>query len=139
VITTFHFEPLVGPVPIRFGDSQGAIAQKVGPFLAVSTNKSGEPEERFETFVVRYSPSALRVVEVSFIPGSRLLYLGKFLFECEDPARFIQSHGFHAQEMLGFHIFHELGIAIAGFDTGQSNDQGITVFEQGRWDDFRQC
>lgn len=75
-------------------------------------------------------------VEIGFAPPAPIFFKSERLFEHPELWREIAALDRDARESLGFIILPKLGITLAGFQDGDVSQRALTVFEQGRWDEF---
>ncbi len=134
----FTLMPYVGASPIFFGMSIDDVAHVLGKPDRVHTNYLGERDENRGLIGVRYSATDEKVVELGFVPGTKLLFDSSNLFECENLMNILMSHDSHPYELLGFIIFMDLGIAVGGYHDNDDSQKAITVFCKGRWDRYRE-
>ncbi len=110
----FCIEPVVGPLPLRFGMTPNEVASVIGP-----------PEEVFRIFFRNLSESRTHVNlgyspenfldEVIFLPGAQLFFRGHDLFNHPDLIGLLRGMTPVVKLMVGFLIFPELGLGLSGY------------------------
>ncbi len=133
----FTLVPYVGPEPVTFDMTASDVERALGQAQAISLNDFGERDECRGPLSIRYSMDDGKVVELAFDPKVKVLFHGENLFEHPALIQFLLQFDSKPFEWVGFLIFLELGITVAGFHDGDESQKGITVFRKGRWDDFR--
>lgn len=132
----YELVPYVGAPPVTFDLSPTAVERLIGPPTSVGENDYGEREERRGPLIVRYSTQDSKVVEITFTPLARLYYEGVGLFQKTDVISFLSQYD-QPFEFVGFVVFLDLGMAVAGFHDDDESQKSITVFRKGHWDEFR--
>lgn len=132
---SFDIQPLIGPLPLRFGMSEDQVCDLLGPPQDKSINRRKEPDWDYGEFSIRFGCTGGGVVEVGFLPEAELNLFGLDLFG--DPKSFneIVSKNSDVFESYGFIIIPSLGLTFTGFHDGNEGDKAITVFARGRWDE----
>ncbi|MCY0916346.1 hypothetical protein [Massilia antarctica] len=131
----------VGVGKLHFGLSQGEIAQLIGASTRQKKGFSGELTEyrRENGLLTTYDRDTKKLIEIGFSRNIlELEYVNKKLFT--DPpftifSELIKLDG-QPYESLGFIVLLNLGITLTGFHDGDVNQQAVTVFARGRWDDL---
>ena len=133
----FDVQPLVGPIPIRFGMSEEQVVELLGQPRIKDINIRKEPDWDYEDFSVRFGLCGEGVVEVGFLPEAELTLYGIDLFG--EPLAFkkIISNRADVFEHYGFIIIPSLGLTFTGFHDDSEADKAITAFASGRWDDLK--
>lgn len=134
----FVLTPYKGAEPIAFGMTPSDVASILGPPEDVGRNDLGERSETRNGISIRYSQEGEKVVEIGFVPGTRLLFDGRSLLDENDLIDVLIEHDPIPYEFVGFLIFFGLGITVTGFHDEDESQKAITVFREGRWDEYRQ-
>jgi len=133
----FSIHPYEGASPITFEMTAAAVEALLGPPDVVRLNELGERDELRGKISVRYSSVDNKVVEIAFVPGVAVSLHGCSLFEAQDLVDFLLNLDPYPLEFVGFLIFLRLGITVTGFHDQDEAQKAITVFREGRWDEFR--
>ncbi len=116
---------------VQLGSNEGMVVEQLGPPNRRVINNAGEIELRYISIVVRLH-SSRGVVEITSRPDE--VQFGEKRISRHDLPQHIQRIDRHASEIHGFMVSFEHGVAV---DTDTLNDGWISVFEKGRWDEFR--
>lgn len=133
----FHFEPYIGALPLRFGMTPAEVQEAAAPPIKTMKNFLGERDELRAGIHIRYSTTTDAVIEMSFLPTTRLMYDSHDLFQEPDLLQILIRYDPTPFEWVGFVIFLRIGLAVTGYPDRDSAQQAITVFAEGRWEAYR--
>lgn len=133
----FEVQPLVGPLPIKFGMSEEEIQGLLGKPQARNVNRRDEPVLDYGICSVTFGAGGEGVVQVAFFPEAELILSGMNLFT--DPTAFakVLSVTPDVFEDYGFIVLPSIGLTFTGFHDDNEEDKAITLFVRGRWDERR--
>ncbi len=135
----FIFKPYIGAEPILFGMTSEEVLTLFNTIPRIKTNYLGERDEDRDGIAIRYSKDKNTVVEIAFLPNSKLIFNGQQLFGIDavkDPIKYLMNYDKSPKETDGFVVFLELGLTITGFHDGNIEQRAITLFSKGRWDKY---
>lgn len=131
---TFTIEPNVGPAPLRFGMTAKDVAKILGPPAEVFETSFGLEAGRWPHFSVGYDDHG-RVMDIVFLPGTKVLFAKHDLFIEPDPIGFLRRFD-KPYLAAGFVVFLNLGIRISGFLPDDEEPKVVEVFQQGQFDEY---
>lgn len=134
-MTMFTFEPLVGPLPLRFGMTPNEVAALVGSPDRVSPDPFGNRTESRSGYSLGYDATSGLLVEAVFT--KRELYFHSVnLFSIDDVINFLRKYDDSPQSAVGVIFFLKLGLSLTGFHDGEEDPKSISVTRKGHWDEF---
>jgi hypothetical protein len=131
----FIFEPLIGPLPLRFGMSPEEVAAVVGVPERMLPDAFGNRTESRRGYSVGYDATSGRLNEVVFSKGE-LFFHGVDLFCVTDVVDFLRKYDANPQVAVGMIFFVKLGLRLSGFHDGGEQQQAIGLTTMGHWDEF---
>lgn len=81
---TFHIEPYVGALPIRFGMKKREVARLLGKPTSTAPNYLGDSEERRNGVNIRYAKDGRGVIDLSIFGASRVVFQDVELTEMKE-------------------------------------------------------
>lgn len=136
-----EIQPYIGVGVLRFGMNQDAIAQLIGAPTRQKKGFSGELTEyrRENGLLTTYDKNTHELVEIGLSRNIlELEYQNSEIFSSPPMAilsELVKLDG-RPYESLGFIVLLNLGITLTGFHDGDVNQKAVTVYAQGRCDDF---
>ena len=124
-----RIQPYVAFGEVRLGDDEQAVVSVLGFPETRVVNREGELELQYEHTVARLAKGS--VVEVTSRPEA--LEIGDDRISRHRLPAYLLEWDADAKEKCGFVISPKFGIAV---DTDTQNDGWISVFVNGRWDEF---
>lgn len=121
---------------IRFGITEREVHSILGEPLR-SRSKESEIELFYPSIIVRLSADSNSVIEMSLLPESDARLGNIRIFSDEGGWMKLLQRENGPQEMQGFLVLFDLGIALTGFHDGAAVDRTVTAFMRGRWDGIR--
>jgi hypothetical protein len=135
-MSSFLLDPYIGALPVTFNMSPEDVSHILGAPDSVRLNKASERDERRGPVAIRYSSNDHKVVEISFLPTAHVFLQGEDLFRNDNAIGFVSQYD-RPLEFVGFVVFLDLGITLAGFHDKDDSQKAISAFRKGRWDKFR--
>ena len=132
----FELLPYRGASPIHFNMCVADVEATLGPPDNVSENSLGERDEARGSIGIRYSSDDGYVAEIALMSDSSLFFKGKDLLADPPPLAFLLQCDPQPLEFLGFLVFLKLGITTTGFHDNDAAQKALTIFRQGRWNDY---
>lgn len=134
-------KPYVGVGDLRFGMKQSAIEQLIGAPTMQKKGFSGETTEyrRDNGLLTTYDKNTHELVEIGFSRNILELEYENNMIFVDPPIEIFKKLAKidgAPYETLGFIVLLKLGITLTGFHDGDISQKAVTVFTQGRWDDF---
>lgn len=125
-------ESYVSAGSFKFGDTYDEVVAVLGEPCLTEKRRPAETIVGYDKFGATISSKG--VVEVYFLPGIDVSLHGVDVFR--DPGAFnsLCTLNGGAKEFMGFIILLKLGITLTGFHDNNTDQQAITAFEKGRWD-----
>jgi hypothetical protein len=137
MIPPLEIHPNRGVGPLRFGDTPVAVTDAVGPPRKQVSTTGGRLEYEYELFAVRFSGTPPGMTELSFVPGAKLLWRGRDVFEERGILDDLLKEDGAPLEYVGFVVLYGLGLALTGFHDQDRSQLAVTAFAPGTWDDLR--
>jgi hypothetical protein len=136
ITPSFKIEPYVGPLPLRFGMTEQAVAAVIGAPLSKRKNHLGEPAHDHGFCAIGYDKQTLLLNYVGIRPEAHVSYRGISIFEDPNALASLVAEDGSAVEFVGFILLRQLGIALSGFHDGDTSQRAVNLFERGRYDKF---
>lgn len=130
------FLPKIGLGPIKLGMNQADIEASLGSPIRYSKKYKNKLIAVYDKYSITYN-SKLLVQSVEVYSGSIVKYKGRDIFT--DPAvrrQLIEDDG-NAQTISGVIVLLNLGISLFDLDGDNNTDKGISIFDEGVWDDLK--
>lgn len=134
-MTTFTFDPFVGPSPLRFGMTPEEVAALVGAPERVFPDPFGNRSESRSGYSLGYDAKSGRLTEAVFSKGE-LLFRGVDLFAVANVIDFLRKYDASPQTAVGMIFFVKLGLRLSGFHDGDESQKAIGVTTRGHWEEF---
>jgi len=126
--------PYAGVGPLHFGTSPAQAAEHVGAPQTVTTNRYRETVHRYSTMRLTFDDEGL--AEVSILPDGEPRLRALDPLTRDGLTRLVAEDG-DAQEVVGFIVLLNLGIAVSGVNDNDPGQLAVTAFRRGRWDKLR--
>lgn len=136
--------PYVGVGQLQFGMSRNKVAELMGvpDDVDIDAVEKEVTEYRHDSRITLvYSLDDDKLIEIGFGPNIKNLVFNNIRMFCENPEIVIKNlmtFDDKPFEHVGFIVFFELGITLAGIFDRDDSDKAITVFNKGRWDFMKQ-
>jgi hypothetical protein len=132
----FNLEPYEGAGCIRFGMKRPQLHKLLVAPERSRKMRSGEIEDRWQDYMVRYSQDAEEVVEIEFKDNASVECKGINVFTDPDAFRKLVSLDGEALLGTGTVVLLNLGISTWNLDD-LSSPRSLCLFCRGRWDDIK--
>lgn len=132
----FNLEPYEGAGCIRFGMKRPQLHNLLVAPERSRKIRSGEIEDRWQDFMVRYSQDLEEVVEIAFKDIASIEFKGIDVFVDPDALRKLVSFDGDALLGTGTVVLLNLGISTWNLDD-LSSPRSLCLFCRGRWDNIK--
>ena len=113
------------------------VAAVLGPVRNTRQNRKDQlVEYRNDGSRVQYSETE-GVIEMSFAQPSRLMLGSTDLLSGHNQVAILSSLDDQPMEYAGFLFFFKIGLAMTGFHDRQKDQEAITVFKDGLWNNTK--
>lgn len=133
----FEIKPYEGVGNFRFGMTATEVTSIFGEPRRKGANRKGEPDWAYGDYSIRFSKAEGALVEIGFLKSAAVLFEGSDVFRDSDCFARIVARDRDVFEFYGFLVFLGLGITLTGFHDNDEAQRALTVFQRGRWDQFK--
>jgi hypothetical protein len=133
----FEIKPYEGAGSVRFGMTAPEVTSALGEPRRKGANRKGEPDWSYGDYSIRFSKAEGALVEIGFLKSATVLFEGIDVFRDPDCFARIVARDRDVFEFYGFLVFFGLGITLTGFHDNDEAQKALTVFQRGRWDQFK--